>query len=155
MQDCIAKPLRPGELLGILQRVAAAADGSNTETSHQPGRVPGRVLDEAALINLVAGDRKLLREFIDLFLEQSPQLVADIGAAVLCGDRAVLEQQAHALRGAAATATGERVAAIAYQLEAAARAGNWADAEQHCATLRGEFARLRDVLVCARVGTLP
>jgi len=155
MDDCIAKPLCPGEILGILRRVSVAPDSGITETSHLPGRVPGPVLDEAALINLVAGDRKLLREFIDLFLEQSPQLVADIGDAVLCGERAVLAQRAHALRGAAVSATGHRVAAVAYRLETAARAGNWTDAEQVCATLRGEFARLRDALGCARAGALP
>ena len=53
-----------------------------------------------ALLELVRGDAALLRELIGMFLEDCPQQVGNIRAAVRQRDAAGLRSAAHLLRGA-------------------------------------------------------
>jgi HPt (histidine-containing phosphotransfer) domain-containing protein len=105
------------------------------------------VVDEAGLLTLTYGDRAVLRQLIQLFLEDAPGQLADVQAAVVRRDRSLLEQQAHALRGAAAGMTGARVATVAARLEAAGRTGDFTGAKDDYGILTAEVERLRQALL--------
>ncbi len=145
MDDFISKPVNERELRSVLLRLVSGADGGKAQEG-SPSADGGRVLDEAALGRLVDGDRMLLRELADLFLEDSPKLIADIRSAIGSRDRELLERRAHSLQGSAASMTGERAGAAARRLEMAARADDWADADQNLAVLEAELARLQSAL---------
>ncbi|MGH7526594.1 MAG: response regulator, partial [Gemmatimonadales bacterium] len=131
MDDFISKPVDERELRTILQRLGPGADGGEPRAGGGPGGEGSRVLDEAALERLVEGDRMLLRELSDLFLEDSPGLLADIRNAIGSRDRRALEHRAHALQGSALSMTGELAGAAARKLEMAARADDWRDADRN------------------------
>jgi HPt (histidine-containing phosphotransfer) domain-containing protein len=80
--------------------------------------------DEAALRERVEGDTELLREIIELFLEDSPRLIDEVRAAVAAGDAAALRRAAHTLKGAASNFGASAVVAAALELETMGRTGD-------------------------------
>src|SRR2546427_1359259 len=81
MDDYVSKAIRFEELRQGIQR-------------HAP--MP---LDTTALLDGVGRDGKLLAELIDLFLADTPKLLAGIERAIARGDSATLKEKAHALKG--------------------------------------------------------
>src|SRR5436190_16020451 len=73
--------------------------------------------DEAAVLERVEGDVELLREIVELFLEDSLRLREEVRAAVAAGDAAALRRSAHTLKGAASNFGAAAVVAAALQLE--------------------------------------
>jgi HPt (histidine-containing phosphotransfer) domain-containing protein len=78
-------------------------------------RVP--ILDRAALMGVVDGDRELLSELTDLLLADLPELRSAIQAASDAGDAWGLYRAAQRIRGAASDLCAPRAAAAAERLE--------------------------------------
>src|SRR5437773_3743219 len=81
MDDYVSKPIRFEELRRAVDRFAPAG------------------LDTASLLDGVGGDRKLFRELVDVFVVDTPKLLARIQRAITRGDAARLKEAAHALKG--------------------------------------------------------
>jgi HPt (histidine-containing phosphotransfer) domain-containing protein len=94
----------------------------------------------------VGGDRKLLREIIEIFLATAPQMLTDIRDAILCGDCQKVERAAHALRGAASNFFSVRVDQAALALETMGLGRELADAKSAFGVLAAEFDQLRSAL---------
>ena len=58
--------------------------------------------DPAAASSRLGGDPRLLRQLLDLFLEQCPAMVDEIARALAAGDAGALRRAAHALKGSVA-----------------------------------------------------
>ncbi|MBZ5512067.1 MAG: Hpt domain-containing protein [Acidobacteriia bacterium] len=102
--------------------------------------------DAAALMRHVGGDRKLLREIIEIFLATAPQMLTDARDAVMSGDCQKVERAAHALRGAASNFFSARVDQAALALETMGRSRDLADAKSAFGVLAAEFDQLRSWL---------
>jgi HPt (histidine-containing phosphotransfer) domain-containing protein len=110
-----------------------------------------RCFDRTSLEKRVFGKRALMRKMVQMFLDELPQNLADIDAAVASADSSALERSAHRLKGSAATLSAPAAAAAAAALELAARSADMtgtgaalAHLQHACAALAGEFARLLD-----------
>jgi HPt (histidine-containing phosphotransfer) domain-containing protein len=88
------------------------------------------------LLELVGGDRALVRELSALFCEDAPGRVAASGAAIRAGDATALFESAHALKGAAAALGAQQVRAVALELETHGRKQSLAGTEQPLARLK-------------------
>jgi two-component system sensor histidine kinase/response regulator len=62
--------------------------------------VVGPAIDRDLALSRVGGDADLLKEIAQLFLEDYPRALADLQAAVACGDARRIERAAHGLKGA-------------------------------------------------------
>lgn len=102
------------------------------------------ILDRAAAVQSMGGDESIFESFIDLFIEESAQNVAEIEDAIAQGDAERLERAAHNLRGAAATMHAERMREAAHRLELAGRKGDLSDASAALPYLMDELAALED-----------
>ncbi|HEX9508149.1 MAG TPA: ATP-binding protein, partial [Myxococcales bacterium] len=123
MDGYVTKPIIPGVLFSEIDRLvqnrsAAAAPPGETEAD-------GVVLDQTALVEMVAGDHQFLRELTELFAQESPRLLADIGQAIESGDRELLRRAAHNLKGCAGNLFGMRTSEIAFRLEHLAEEGDF------------------------------
>jgi CheY-like chemotaxis protein len=110
MDDYIGKPIRVEELIRALSRSRPLGDAQGGETAKREETEEramteqeqvGAKLDPAALENLrgmADGDDSFLVELIDTFLEDAPQLLADIRRAAEGGDAAGLRLAAHSLK---------------------------------------------------------
>jgi two-component system sensor histidine kinase/response regulator len=74
-------------------------------------------LDEALALSRVGGDADLLREVIDLFLDDYPQAIESIRTAVAVHDASALEHHAHSLKGSVSTFGAARAFEAALELE--------------------------------------
>jgi len=68
-------------------------------------------------LSVCGDDVELLRELIDLFKQQSPQLMADIQKAIKATQPDKLARAAHTLKGSLANLGGTAACEIAHKLE--------------------------------------
>ena len=70
--------------------------------------MPEAAFDRHVALLRVGGDEELLKEIAEIFLEDYPKVLAEIQAALACGDARRLEQSAHTLKGSAGNFGGGR-----------------------------------------------
>jgi HPt (histidine-containing phosphotransfer) domain-containing protein len=100
-------------------------------------------LDRNAILARLQDDEDLLRELIELFLEDTPRLLLEAEAALIAGDAGRLQRAAHTIKGSVSNFGATDAVDAAYKLELAAKAGNLADS----ATLQ---QRLKQQLACVQ-----
>ena len=83
---------------------------------------------------------------IDLHLESSPKLLAEIESAATLGHRAKLVRASHALKGVLKNMCATRSAQAALQLEIIGNSGELERAVEAYVELKSEFERLQVVL---------
>jgi HPt (histidine-containing phosphotransfer) domain-containing protein len=93
-----------------------------------------------------------LEEIIDLYIEQSNQLIAELDAAIRAGSARTLEQCAHKFIGASANCGMTAIVPPLRELENMGRAGLLAGAEQSYADVRRQFERIQEFLNHYRAG---
>ena len=104
-------------------------------------------IDRAVLLETFDGDRELLREIVGIFLEDYPQRLAALHAALARGDGHALEWAAHSIRGSVATFAASTAVRAALKVELMARDGDLTNAEAACAVLEAEVAHVSQILV--------
>jgi signal transduction histidine kinase/ligand-binding sensor domain-containing protein/DNA-binding response OmpR family regulator/HPt (histidine-containing phosphotransfer) domain-containing protein len=129
MDDYLTKPLDRGRLTDTLDR--HLGDGpAKVTTATEVASTIAPVSDEGpepvdwpGLLELLEGDESLARQLAEIYIGSGDSLLADLAAAVDCGDWVTVGTRAHTLKGASANIRAGRVADAAARLEAAARAG--------------------------------
>jgi|GEM_PF-290333 len=111
----------------------------------------GPVLDEAVLIEVLAGDRDAAEEILADYLDDAPRSVAAIREAVDAGDGEASRRRAHALKGASASVGAVALRELATRMEMAAADGRLGDLSTQAAELERQLARLQEA---ARKGPL-
>ena len=103
-------------------------------------------LDVAVLDELreVLGDD--VRALIDVFLDDAPQLIADLETAATRPDYPLLYQAAHSLKSSSANLGAMSLSAAAKRIELGARAEALDRPAVAVTLLAGEFERARDAL---------
>ena len=79
------------------------------------------VFDYADFLERIDGDVDLLKEVIEIALEDTPRLLADLFAAIRRGDADAVERAAHTLKGATANISAKRLHALSQQVQQAVK----------------------------------
>jgi len=124
MDDYLVKPMRLDDLRRVIRRFAPMP------------------LDTEALLDGVGGDRKLFLELVDLFLADTPKLLAKAERAMVRNDAARLKDAAHALKGSVANFDSGSALESVRHLEMLGRDNKLSDAASAFATAKTEIARL-------------
>ncbi len=144
MDAYVAKPIQPAQLMETVEGLTASAP------AHPVTRIDARgdqIVDEAALLARVDGDRRLLKTVIGLFWADAPEALERIRRAIADHDPRALQHAAHALKGSAANFAALPAVAGARELETMGREGRLEGAEQAYAALEAEIERLTEALV--------
>jgi CheY-like chemotaxis protein len=154
MDGCLPTPVRSEDLFAM---VASLVPSNNQplESSSHPTSDDDGTFDESLLLETVEGDRALMGELTELFLDDAPTQIAAIRAAIDANDAPKLQAAAHALKGAAATLAAGRVSAAAHTLEMLGASGAATEAGPALLELDHAFVRLRDRLVTLVASTSP
>jgi two-component system, sensor histidine kinase and response regulator len=107
----------------------------------------------ADLMETVDGNEGLLRELIDVFLEDAPRLLDRVHGALVAGNSASLYRSVHTLKGSAGNFGAPAVVACALRLEAGARADDFHAAHIDFETLQKEMQALVADLTAFKDGT--
>jgi len=89
---------------------------------------PEPIVDAAVLLDTFDGDRDLLDELAGIFIEQAPDWIAQLRAAVDSGDAEATFRVAHQVNGSVSCFRVAAVRQAAAALEALGRAGSLAGA---------------------------
>jgi PAS domain S-box-containing protein len=148
MDGYVPKPIRYQELIETIQRLVLDVPDIPT---HAPPEEPAvGVLDEALLMSRVDNDPQLLRDLVDLFVEDCPRRVDELRVALDRKDAKAVERAAHALKGCTSNLAAQTASEVAHKLESLARAGDLADAESLLQELECQLERLKPALLAVR-----
>ena len=151
MDDYIAKPFQPDTLAAVLERwLPRKASGLDSASAIPQGLAETRpkatsaaAFDEAALMERLMGDRDLARTIIGGFLENIPKQLVALAGHIAAGDASGAQRFAHAIKGAAATVSGDGLKTVAFAIEEAGKAGN-------LSAMAGQFPELEEQFRIAR-----
>jgi two-component system, sensor histidine kinase and response regulator len=155
MDAYVSKPVQFAELFKTISSLVPSVEegwepaaGETREAGAE--RVNGasrQVVNQEALLEMVGGDVEFLRQVVRVFLDTSPAHLARIHEAIARRDSGLLQEAAHALKGAVGGLQATPAYEAALHLERLGRAGEMAGAEPALARLDEEIQRLKTVLV--------
>ena len=117
MDDYISKPVKPAELLAVIERsLYSAAARTVAETASSAVNMSA-VFDRAATLARMDGDEEALSEILNIFLNDVTIQIQFLNEYVANGAEALLRRQAHTLKGAAASVGAVEVSDIARRFE--------------------------------------
>lgn len=107
MDDYIAKPINPVELMSVIARVCGIEDTYTTGpvavvAPRSPEDGDELVFDRAALLTRLGGSEELLPRFLKLFVESAEKSLSELRQALEQSDEEAARRSAHTLKGAAA-----------------------------------------------------
>ncbi len=148
MDGFMTKPVRVAELISTIQSVmpggnAMSADPNNAGSSVE---IQLHQLDEALALSRVGGDFDLLCEVVELFLNDYPQSMEKIRAAVATGDPAAVEHHAHSLKGSVSTFGAKEAFEAALALEKQGRSRDLSEVGDGVLKLESALQALRPEL---------
>jgi HPt (histidine-containing phosphotransfer) domain-containing protein len=135
MDGYVSKPVQPQALFHEIERLFPSA-----------GRRRGAAPDMDSLLNMVRGNRAILKELIGIFFEDYPLQMAEIEAGLSRKDPALVQRACHMLRGSVSNFGYAPATESAQLLEAMARSGSLEGAPEAAQTLRTRLKELHDML---------
>ena len=99
-------------------------------------------VDFPMAIRWVEGDRELLAELIQIFLEDCPRKLHELEQAVKAGHAAGIRQTAHSLKGMVAGFATKSAHGLAHEMECMGQAGDISKVPDLLPALQLEFARV-------------
>ena len=131
MDGYLSKPIRREELIRAIaglvpgRRASAEPPAAADAPAPPPAVGAAHAFDPAKPLAQLDGDMELLRELIDLLLEDCPQRLAHLDAALDGRDAPAVTLTAHTLKGSLRILQVESATAAAQRLEMAGRADDW------------------------------
>ena len=149
MDAYVSKPLRPEELFATIDALCGCRTGPSAHAPHASGSV-----NVDTLLAGFGGNGQLVREVVDVFMEDAPAMISRLRDAAGIRDAAKLAAAAHALKGAAGLFAEGQAYESARRLERLAKTGDLsavgpalADVEADVSQLIAELRTVRDRLV--------
>lgn len=139
---CLSKPFHAEELNQALARFAVSV-GEPAPPTAKPAMANDT---DAAMLQRVGGDAKLLQRMIKIFLKDYPKKLALLRTALAGKDAAALAASAHALKGSVSIFGAATARQFADELQNMGRSNELSGAPKKLAQLEEEFANLEKKL---------
>ncbi len=161
MDDYVSKPVAVAELVRSLSlcspiqdmQPATGPEGGEQDVA-QPRAEPDETpLDAASLDKLrelSGGDTGLLVQLIQIYLEDAPKLLADMGQAVESGDAELLRRAAHSLKSNSAEFGASELSALARSIEEMGKAGALEGASEWVSKAQQAYAQVEAALLAVQ-----
>jgi HPt (histidine-containing phosphotransfer) domain-containing protein len=107
-------------------------------------------IDWSAALEHTGGDKGLMHAMIDVFLAESPNMLAEVHAALAAADAPRLRRAGHSLKGSCGYFAAEPAYEAAFAVERLGQAGDFASATAAVSELSQQLERLRPALVAYR-----
>jgi CheY-like chemotaxis protein/HPt (histidine-containing phosphotransfer) domain-containing protein len=142
MDGYVPKPIRAEPLLDAIDE----AQGRSVPPRVAAPAADGAVLDEAALLALLGGNRGLVRELAGIFDADSPGRLAELQEAAAQGNAARARRAAHGLKGSTGSLYGRVAASAAERIEQLAAGGDLDGLRAELPALEAALAELSRAL---------
>ncbi len=147
MDQYLSKPIRARQLVDMLALVTAQEALPIEVPEPLVPSVTSDVVDWSEALRSAGGDRRLLGEIVEAFLEESPRLIKSMHDAVEQGDMKTLERAAHTLKSSARYFGASHASETAFRLEVMGRDRQLPHVADGLAELEEELTNLTQVLV--------
>jgi len=147
MNDYIAKPVNPHELIRVIEKWFLKTNSPNAAESFPAEQKENEVFDKKGLFERLMEDEDLIKEIIEDFLEKVPGQIAALSEASENKDADLIRRQAHTLKGASVNIGASGLQETAYQVELAAKAGSLDKASDFIPELHGQLKALKEALM--------
>jgi CheY-like chemotaxis protein len=125
MDDYLVKPVRSREIYDKIESLFSSRPISPAAPAADlAAAAPACAIDWEAAMSVVAGDRELLREVVEAFLEECPALLDQAKAAIAAVDSKMLRRSGHTIKGVMRTLGLQIPAELAAELEEMGRSGD-------------------------------
>ncbi|UCE65708.1 MAG: response regulator, partial [Candidatus Zixiibacteriota bacterium] len=145
MDDCIIKPIDQTSVNGILEKYGAST--ATDRAAEKPELNLKSKLDWNKILSRAADDPSILKEVIDVFLQDYPSMLDDLQKAVTDKNAEEIEKRAHKLKGAVAIFEHKESYENAFELEKLGRSKNLESVDAIYERLRKSLDYLRDNLI--------
>ncbi len=132
MDGYVSKPIRARELAEAIASLVTVPAKERSDA----------VLERTVVLKRVGGKVETLRKLVELFQEESNQLMRDINDAITSGEAIKLSRAAHSLKGAVGIFGVGAASEAAQKLETLGQRGDLTGAEEACAALESQLNRL-------------
>jgi PAS domain S-box-containing protein len=149
MDGYLSKPIDVDQLIAAVERYGGRDATAPSAVIEQQAHTA--IFDEPAALSYTGGDRRLLKEVVQLFRADYPSSLRKIERALQARDAEALRLAAHRLKGAIATLGAVAARQAAAELEETARSRDFEPAARGYANLRHEIERLEKALAAARL----
>jgi CheY-like chemotaxis protein len=151
MDDYLSKPIRPGDIRGIIEKWSSQA---NPTVEMKPSPAPKTESSAASespvemdrLNDLTDGNADNLRELVELYFKQTAQQFEQIKAAIAANKADEVRRVAHSCAGASATLGMMRLGQLMRDLEKAGAAGTLTNAAPICEDAAREYSAVKKFL---------
>jgi len=163
MDDYLAKPLEPQSLLSKLQQWLIPISNKETLINNQAeptlsaikntdpvsvkAKINQTVWDKDSALKRVVGKDEILRSIIQVFIEDTPAIINELGTAIAQQNSDKTASIAHIIRGTAANISGLHLQQVAKELEQAAISGDIDSFDMLASDIPVAFSELRSALV--------
>ena len=148
MDDYVAKPIEPQELLGTIEKWTRSCDSNEATVGRKESGThqlpPGIPIDLEAALDRFDGDNEFLEKMLQEFVESAPKQLEMLEGAIKKGDAKLVEREAHSIKGAAGNLGATGIADVSLKLELLARKTNLTGTNHVIARLKTEFKRLEE-----------
>jgi CheY-like chemotaxis protein len=167
MDDYLAKPIRPGDVRGVIEKWApqvqpasagtapSAAELAAATAQAAPASVGEPAVDLSRFNDMSGGDSAMAKELIEMFDKQTTQQLKQIEDAMRSKDASTVGHVAHSCKGASATLGMKRLAAVMLKLEKLGKSGALDGADLFLAEAQREFKAVQDFLVANPTLAMP
>jgi CheY-like chemotaxis protein/HPt (histidine-containing phosphotransfer) domain-containing protein len=146
MDDYLTKPIEPGKLGEAIARwIPDNAAAWQDRTKGKPSE-EASVFDRTALLNRVAGNEDICQEIIGIFLQDVPRQIESLENTINKKDPALVNRQAHTLKGASGNVSAVSLQDAAMQLEVAGKNSDLSRATEMLNTIKKEFEKVKKAM---------
>ena len=141
MDDYISKPIRIAQTMAVIARATGIATGITTlEPALATDLSQSQLVDWDQAFDTVGGDESLLREIVQVFVDEANLMLDEIQMAVDSRNTKDLRRSAHAVKGALNHLGAIPAAKTAQQLELLGESKQHENAAQLLSELREQIA---------------
>jgi PAS domain S-box-containing protein len=142
MDSFVSKPVKYKDLCQEIEHLLSRQEAGPKE----------QAVDINFALDIVDGDRELLKQAVTLFLSDDyPRHLGSIKSAMLKSDFEAMARAGHGIKGAAANLGGKPLSELAAKLEKAAKDADAAEAEKQLAYLESEIQRFKGSAIQAGI----
>jgi signal transduction histidine kinase/CheY-like chemotaxis protein len=146
MDDYVAKPINPKRLLEAMERQISSLAKQEKDESARVSRSRGYVFNWESFLERFDREETLCHELLGIFLEDTPSQLRKLKQAIEDRDASLVEQCAHAIKGASANIGADALKGAAQEMEKAGKAQDMGKAHFLVRKLEGRFEELRAML---------
>ncbi len=145
MNDYLTKPIRKERFFQVIEKAAAPSQMASDQEPPPADKDP-QVFNAETVLDIVGGDPALVRQLVQIFLDNLPDILEKIKASIEQADMDSLRFSAHSLKGMSLNLAAKQVADAALALEKIGKNGQNESAAPAFARLTGEIDRLKSAL---------